>query len=419
MIKYESSTLVLNPNLKVKMGRDSMPVFFDTLTLYYMLFIINFAMAIFFTVYMRATQNKENLNIFVLSKLSQGTTWFLLTLVNVLPIWMTTYLSDTTLIIGWALESAVFVRFKRKMDHRMKLFYVISFAIVMVFIMMDLNTYGYIRKIAFIVAYAIYISTAGIVLLASKDSTKFQKIMGYIYAFNSLITVLTFFAVLRPDTYEEAMNALKTDVFSMALMTSMQVVGSVGFLLLVNERDKLILEEVASIDELSGILNRRYFFQKVDAIFASEDRLNRFAMILIDLDHFKQVNDKFGHMVGDQVIRDFSSAVSKSIGPNDIFARYGGEEFILFLPNVDQQQIQRRYGEIRKAIAHGIEESHGELPEYTVSVGFVIKEASYDYHLDELLKLTDFALYHAKNSGRNCMCGQIVAEEKSMMSLYR
>lgn len=393
-------------------------IYFDTLTLYYMLFLINIIMGLFFVVYMKTTNNKQNMNYFILSKFSQGTAWLCFSLYGAVPIWVYTYMSDTFLIAGWLLESMVFVQFKQQLNKKMKLFYGFTFFFILIGIFLDIKTFGYYRKLAFISAYFLYIGLAGLVLIKVKENTRFQRIMGWIYVVNSLITLLTFIVVLRPDNYQQAIDALKTDIFSMTLMTLMQAVGAVGFLLLVNERDQQVLESMAATDGLSGILNRRSFFNQVESVLRTDLKTRELSLVLIDIDHFKLINDQHGHMVGDMVIREFCQTVSKIIRKQDIFARYGGEEFIIFMPEANVEVVQEVNKRIQKAVQNSIDNSEGKLPYYTVSIGFVSKESHCSYPIDELLQMSDSALYHAKNSGRNCLAGLTVGHELEEMKVY-
>ena len=118
--------------------------------------------------------------------------------------------------------------------------------------------------------------------------------------------------------------------------------------------------------------------------------------MLFDLDHFKLVNDNFGHDVGDKVLKRVTDAVSKIIRSYDIFARWGGEEFVVLMPNTTEAEAVLAAEKIRKAVEDII---HPDIEKITISIGIAIWEADDD--VDQIFVKADKALYTAKNQGRN------------------
>ncbi len=157
------------------------------------------------------------------------------------------------------------------------------------------------------------------------------------------------------------------------------------------------MENIASTDSLTGILNR-YAFNMM--LKKEMHRANRhylhFSLILLDLDHFKNVNDTYGHDTGDIVLIEVAKNIQKMIREEDIFARFGGEEFIIILPDTNLDGAYHIAERIRKAIA---EDTFGTDIHITLSMG--LAEYQIDEEARQLLKRTDNALYKAKNSGRN------------------
>jgi diguanylate cyclase (GGDEF)-like protein len=119
------------------------------------------------------------------------------------------------------------------------------------------------------------------------------------------------------------------------------------------------------------------------------------ALLMLDLDHFKAVNDQHGHLVGDQVILNFVARTSSLLRQIDSFGRYGGEEFIVLLPETNPSEAMVVAERIRAAVA-----TPNELPAYTVSIGVTTRSYG-DTTVDELLARADKALYQAKANGRN------------------
>jgi diguanylate cyclase (GGDEF)-like protein len=162
------------------------------------------------------------------------------------------------------------------------------------------------------------------------------------------------------------------------------------------------LEELASTDELTNLFNRRHFLRLATHELECMDGNYTEGLALIDLDHFKRVNDLHGHAAGDQVLQQFAAAASECLRSDDVLARYGGEEFVLLIPRCTRAQLVDCCERIRQAFAHVSMES---LPgiELSLSIGMTLLERGDD--LDRALQRADQALYRAKHNGRNRCCG--------------
>ena len=167
------------------------------------------------------------------------------------------------------------------------------------------------------------------------------------------------------------------------------------------ERDKCDLYDLATTDELSSALNRRSFYYLADRERRRRNRhRTNLSVIMLDIDHFKHVNDDYGHAIGDVVIERFSEIVSATIRDDDIFGRLGGEEFALVLPDTDSEGAVVLAERIRQAIAAASFDADGVSFKITVSLGVGIPSAEED-SIAEALDRADQALYLAKNTGRN------------------
>jgi diguanylate cyclase (GGDEF)-like protein len=178
---------------------------------------------------------------------------------------------------------------------------------------------------------------------------------------------------------------------------------SIAFILLAmaKERAEYRLRTMANIDSLTGISNRRSFLQD-GAELAKRHAAKPCpaAVLLVDLDHFKSINDRFGHAVGDRVLQIFTRTAQENIKPPDLFGRLGGEEFAVVLYDVGQERAAARAELIRTAFAEAADEVDGYPVAATLSIGMVFsRSAALD--LPELLIQADEALYDAKERGRN------------------
>jgi diguanylate cyclase (GGDEF)-like protein len=168
-----------------------------------------------------------------------------------------------------------------------------------------------------------------------------------------------------------------------------------------NER----LTFLATRDSLTGILNRRRFLELAEIEIARSQRSRcPFAVFLADIDHFKRVNDTYGHLVGDAVIRAVAGLFSEMLRTTDILARYGGEELIVLLPETDDRAAFNLAERLRRGIEALPVACEGVAVQVTVSIG--IAHSTGDETIDATVERADKALYAAKNGGRN----RVVAE---------
>jgi diguanylate cyclase (GGDEF)-like protein len=163
------------------------------------------------------------------------------------------------------------------------------------------------------------------------------------------------------------------------------------------------LSRLAATDSLTGLPNRRYFIETANR---EVERVRRFgtstSVVMIDLDHFKSVNDTYGHAMGDQALCSFAQTCKKSLRPTDLLARLGGEEFAVLLPGAGAESGVGVAEMLRRSVAEtAIEGSHGSI-NVTSSSG-VTEILRSDRSIDDALRRADLALYAAKRAGRNCV----------------
>jgi diguanylate cyclase (GGDEF)-like protein len=158
---------------------------------------------------------------------------------------------------------------------------------------------------------------------------------------------------------------------------------------------------LAETDALTGLLNRRGFFLGAERDFLRARRYNqKFGVILIDIDHFKDVNDRWGHQVGDQALAGLAAVLKAGVRDSDLLARYGGEEFMLIALDGDVEAAGRVADRLRQAIEDAEIATDAGLVRLTVSIGVAAYEAG-TTSLDEIIGRADRALYEAKSDGRN------------------
>ncbi|MBB3046325.1 two-component system chemotaxis response regulator CheY [Litorivivens lipolytica] len=169
---------------------------------------------------------------------------------------------------------------------------------------------------------------------------------------------------------------------------------------LTREAEKL--RDLAYRDEMTGLLNRRAFFERANAEFEiAKSAREPLSVAILDIDHFKQINDTYGHPKGDDVLRAFGKLLKSSLRLHDVVGRIGGEEFAVLLPNSKPMDAYNIFERLRTRLIkeHLLSNEDGTIRPVTVSSGIV--GMTDQKELDGLMILADMALYRAKNQGRN------------------
>lgn len=161
------------------------------------------------------------------------------------------------------------------------------------------------------------------------------------------------------------------------------------------------LERLASVDSLTGLSNRRTVLQKLDGEIKRARRYKeKVSLMMLDIDHFKKVNDQYGHLTGDEVLREVGKVMQQSIRDTDTAGRYGGEEFLIILPRTNPASALDMAERVRKTTAAAeMKDSAGNVFGITVSLGLSDYRPGDDEH--SLISRADAALYRAKENGRN------------------
>jgi diguanylate cyclase (GGDEF)-like protein len=171
------------------------------------------------------------------------------------------------------------------------------------------------------------------------------------------------------------------------------------------------IRHMAYVDGLTGIFNRRYFEMRITEEIERVRRYeNALALVMVDIDHFKRLNDEFGHLLGDEVLRQVSKLFEQNLRKADIVCRYGGEEFVLLMPQTTLEHALTAAEKIRKTVASWT--FPGVARPVTISLGVASFPADGDSR-DALVSAADRALYAAKQGGRNRV---VVASKQAVSS---
>jgi diguanylate cyclase (GGDEF)-like protein len=182
------------------------------------------------------------------------------------------------------------------------------------------------------------------------------------------------------------------------------------FISLVRERREATQRSFALLDPLTGLMNRRAFADYAQRLLRRLGGQQRLALLVLDLDHFKSINDRHGHETGDQLLVSFAEAATASVRPTDLLFRMGGEEFCFMLPDITTTGAIEVAERIRRGFEAAQVSSSKGVAGTTVSVGIAITDQAID--LEVLQSAADAALYEAKARGRNRV---VVAEPSAML----
>ncbi len=198
--------------------------------------------------------------------------------------------------------------------------------------------------------------------------------------------------------------------YSQEDLEMLELLAGQGAIALENSRLFGEVQQLAITDPLTLLYNRRRFFELAEQEFERSARYVRpLSVIMLDIDHFKRVNDTYGHYVGDQVLQRLADICLKNIRQIDILARYGGEEFVILMPETDATDAFISCERLRKAVcSESFITTRGPIP-VSISLGLVDLEITCK-SLEELLDRSDQALYESKNSGRNRTSVWIIAD---------
>jgi diguanylate cyclase (GGDEF)-like protein len=207
---------------------------------------------------------------------------------------------------------------------------------------------------------------------------------------------------------QELEGKLLTNLWTIIILAVLTIALLVGTLLalfrqmvarLQTARDQLVT--LATTDTLTGLLNRRSIYQRIAEEMARHQRSGKpLGCLMLDVDHFKQVNDRYGHAAGDEVLRRVAAHLQETLRPYDAIGRFGGEEFLVILPETDQETLSGVAERLRAGLPQKVQTGTPESP-LPVTASFGITTYRPGEAIDPFLARADHGMYKAKNLGRN------------------
>lgn len=360
----------------------------------------NIGFAILMAGYARSATANPALRAWAFAKLVQGCAHLLGWLRPDLPWIGVAYAANTALIAGTAIEAAAYCTFFGFARWRLVLYPFTLLALVVMhgarFNHASPNTLVILMSmiIAFYTA-----AMATILLRPGVGHSLLQRIIG--------VNGLLFFAAMSARAWSGIVHG-SLAVFTPGAVQSLaylagyllMIVNGFGFLLLCKEKDDQQMARLATIDSLTGLVNRRAFFERTESARLLATRLRSpIALMMIDIDHFKRLNDRFGHATGDEALCLFAATAQATLRDHDIMGRLGGEEFALVLPGTELEGAVLAAERLRREVAAAQMAVSGGMYSMTISIGVVVIDPN--EHINSALARADHALYAAKSAGRD------------------
>lgn len=303
-----------------------------------------------------------------------------------------------TVLIGMVmLTIGVGEMYNRRIDTRITAIFVAA-SLFVALVIYDLPRGTVLQAFLYQGPYALVVLAGAIIVLLAKQRTLLDRFLGILLLVTGLNFLIKAGLAVALGAGSTAKDYVQTNYALISQSMTAVLMVTVGLTLLA----KLVLEILAmqriesEIDSLSGLANRRGFDRQINALLRNDQNRSH-AIILCDLDHFKQINDTYGHHIGDMVIKAFADCLARHTPEGAVAGRLGGEEFALFLPDTQVDDAVQLAQQLRR------ESMALPLLPHTMNVtaSFGIAQLSSQSDLFEAFRRADQALYRAKDAGRN------------------
>ena len=344
----------------------------------------------------------KKLHIFGSAKVLQGFAWLLLFLRAEIPDILSITLGNIILYISFYIESVLMLQI---VGTTKKIWYYIQKAILIVVSLLFISI-DYVARSSNI---RIALSSIMVFLLLliptffyvfDKESSKFRRYLGiYIITFLFFLIPRGFISFFDNDSNLFSNTLIQSGTFINLIL--LLFINGTGYLLLLYEKADKMIRDLSVLDPLTRIYNRRFFMEKAEQYFLRHKRSRlSIAFIFMDIDHFKGINDTYGHQLGDEVLKNLASNVKNVIRPSDLCCRYGGEEFLVMLNETNLQEGMQVAERIRESIRDSIVTDELQI-QYTISAGICAGIPEENSRIEQYIEKGDQAMYQSKKEGRN------------------
>lgn len=340
---------------------------------------------------------------FLLAKVVQCTSWMLVLLRAYIPDLPFVLLFNVMLMAGAAIEMLAMMDISQTLTPPYKKQYLSLCILLMASFVLSVlfNSIESMRISLSSVSIAILVLLPAMRMITNKAASSLQRVVGVIYVlFAALLSARAALSLSTP--LELSVNiASPTNSLLYAVLLLHIIASNMSFLLIDREHVDSLLTKAATIDYLTDIFNRQTFEKKANLLITQfHKREEPLSCLLLDIDDFKHVNDKYGHGWGDEFLRYFSAEIKKNLRSYDLFGRYGGEEFVILLPGANTAQARHIAERLRIAIENmRVGDEH--MIQTTVSIGLSTILPTEETDIQTYYRISDKALYWVKSQGKN------------------
>jgi diguanylate cyclase (GGDEF)-like protein len=373
----------------------------DTLTLLVVLIVSNFLMAGAMWVAF-AGRFRDGLGQWTIALMMQGGAWLLIAGDNRLPELASVAAATAFLAFCWSLQMSALLEFHRRPTPRWLFYGPVTIAFLVFFIYVtDTRERLAFGGLAFGIAQFITGAALLHLRIAAEQRTRWL-LAGSFFLLCAGLAWLGFTAWFEPEALLPTSGLSGAPGPALLAFYAVTICSSFAFLLMHKERADRETYELATTDSLTTVYNRRTFKELAEPQLSRSRRAELpVSLLMLDLDHFKRINDTYGHLGGDDVLKSVAALVHGCLRKEDLLARYGGEEFVVLLPGTSDEQAANVAERIREEVAARSFDANGHLVRVTVSIGIASEDGNTLPSLEAMLGRADEALYQAKKEGRN------------------
>lgn len=369
---------------------------FELKTLFRLLFITHVVACGMLLAYHQQDAERALVHRFIAGRMLQALGCLLIGFRSEIPAGLSVDVANLLMYSGFALELLTIVSLRARLAW-LGLFYVLVSTVGVAAIVFLAKTPGQLVGVAGLTMTALFGPAA---FALARGPSRLQWVMAAFYLALAVTFLLRAYAGFMQD--RAVLDTHMLQMLGLIVMYAYAVAGGVGFLLLMKEHDEEQLRLAATTDPLTGILNRRSFFDAACAAMAEAETSGRaVALLLLDVDHFKRVNDTYGHPVGDEVLKAVVQSISSCTGSAALFGRWGGEEFALLLRDWDGEDGLLAATERICATVQRLNVEPAPGLTCSVSIGCAVVGPADGGRIDTVIHRCDQALYAAKRAGRN------------------
>lgn len=377
---------------------------FDMRTITILIWIYNLFFGILIFILSKKTNRIKGLDYFGIAFFSLGLSFMLIGFRDLIPDFFTIIIAHQLICFGNIYLYLGAKKFK-KIECKWRITdTIIQFSYFLIFLFYTYNNNNVNVRVIVYSFYEIFHMTRIILVLNLKTHVLIKKSLRYlstIFVMTIILSILRIIDSIYGIQLQSLMDSgtIHTSFALVVQLTPFVVI--VGLLWVSNIINESELEEIALIDQLTGIYNRNAIIKLASSEFERNARtLVPVSVVMFDIDHFKKVNDTYGHLAGDVVIKRIAQIIKINIRDYDFFGRYGGEEFMMIMQEIKTDELKNKLNKLRMIIESMDFIYDSNIIKITISFGaYTTEKQPYDFQ--EAIKQADIALYKAKNNGRN------------------